>query len=167
MKTFIYLPLIALIILTGCKSNKFTTQRYTNYGHASHKKSTNEKIVVQKTVPAEITQPTVQIEVVEAKVEKKSVTPVTLIASGFSTLRETFLKPERKVYDLSINKEESFATEEIVEADDSKTTIKSQKLVKEKVKREGFIGSAFATALWIILVVIFIVLIIFVLSAVF
>lgn len=167
MKTFIYLPLIALIILTGCKSNKFTTQRYTNYGHANHKKSTNERVVVQKTIPAETIQPTIQTEVVESKVEKTSVTPVTLIASGFSTLRETFLKPEHKGYDLSVNKEETFAAEETAKVDNSKTTVSSQKTVKEKVKREGFIGSAFATALWIILVVIFIVLIIFVLSAVF
>jgi PBP1b-binding outer membrane lipoprotein LpoB len=167
MKTFIYLPLIALIILTGCKSNKFTTQRYTNYGHASQKKSTNERVVAQKTIPAEKIQPTAPTEIVEAKVEKTPVTPVTLIASGFSTLRETFLKPDRKVYDLNSNTAESVTAEETVYADDSKTTVRSQKAVKEKVKREGFIGSAFATALWIILVVIFIVLIIFVLSAVF
>lgn len=167
MKTFIYLPLIALIILTGCKSNKFTTQRYTNYGHASHKKSTNERVAAQKTIPAETTEPRVQTEVVEAKVEKTSVTPVTLIASGFSTLRETFLKPERKVYDLNANTNESVTKEETLNAEDSKTTVKSQKQVKEKVKRDGFIGSAFATALWIVLVVIFIILIIFILSAVF
>ncbi|MBL7909617.1 MAG: hypothetical protein JNJ41_01015 [Bacteroidia bacterium] len=162
MKTFIYLPLIALIILTGCKSNKFTTQRYTNYGHASHKNRIvqNEKAIV-KINKIETN------ETVEAEIVKPTSTPVTLIASGFSTLRQTFLKPEHKVYDLSAQKHESLATEETSKVEDSKTTISSQKTVKEKVKREGFIGSAFATALWIILVVIFIVLIIFVLSAVF
>ena len=166
MKTLIYLPLIALIVLTGCKSNKFTTQRYTNYGHTSHKKTPQERVVVQKTKSPETIEPSVTTERVEAKVEQKSLTPVTLIASGFSTLRETF-KPERKVYDLNTNTTESLVLEETLNTDDSKTTIKSQKSVKEKVKRDGFIGSALATALWIVLVVIFIIVIIFILAAVF
>ena len=45
MKKLIYLPLLSIIILTGCKGNSFTTQRYTQFGHSSHKKGVPEKIV--------------------------------------------------------------------------------------------------------------------------
>ena len=166
MKTFIYLPLIALIILTGCKSNSFTTQRYTKYGHASHKKSTSSpEIVKEKQAEPERT---------ETEIVKKSITPVTIITAGVSTLKDAILKPERKVYDLNENATDisstsnAFNEDENLSTQESKQAFKSKKTFKEKVqKAEGLIGSAFMTALWIVLVVIFICLIIFVLSAVF
>jgi len=45
MKKLIYLPLLAIIVLTGCKGNSFMTQRYTQFGHSSNKKGVQEKIV--------------------------------------------------------------------------------------------------------------------------
>ncbi len=167
MKTFIYLPLIALIVLTSCKSNKFTTQRYTNFGHTSYKKSTTDKLAIRKTNQIDTPEPVVPTEKVEAKVEKESFTPVRLIASGLSTLNETFLKPERKVYDLITNSAESISKEYVTTTNDSDKILSSQKTVKEKVKSDGFLGSALATALWIVLVVIFIILIIFLITVVF
>ena len=43
MKNLILLPLIALIVLTGCKGNSFMTQRYTKLGHTCQKTSHGEK----------------------------------------------------------------------------------------------------------------------------
>lgn len=166
MKTFIYLPLIALIILTGCKSNSFTTQRYTKYGHASHKKAANSPEIVT----AKQSEP----EKPETEVVKKSITPITIITAGVSTITDAILKPNRKVYDLNENTVSanttsgSFSSDETVSSENSKQAFKSKKTFKQKVqKAEDVIGSAFMTALWIVLVVIFICLIIFVLSAVF
>ncbi|MBA3682402.1 MAG: hypothetical protein H0W73_14760 [Bacteroidetes bacterium] len=169
MKTFIYLPLIALIILTGCKSNSFTTQRYTKFGHASHKRSLNEREIVK----AKQSQP----KEIEVKAEtgtvvvKENRTPIGLITAGVATLKDVMLKPERKVYDLHSttleNAPSSVSSNETI-TDDLKPALKSDKAFKSKMKKDdGFIGSAFMTALWIILVVIFILLIIFLLSAVF
>lgn len=162
MKTFIYLPLIALIILSSCKSNSFTTQRYTKFGHASHKKQTHEQ-VVKVTGPKETKAETrVESEVVKAKI-----TPVTIITTGVSTLKQAILKPERKIQKLNA----SIALEEAAAPSysDSKVAndIKPSFNSKKQVKHEGLIGSAFLTALWIVLVVIFICLIIFLLSAIF
>ncbi len=166
MKTFIYLPLIALIILTGCKSSSFTTQRYTKYGHTSHKKTASSPEVVK----AKQAEP----EKAETEVVKQTVTPVTIITAGVSTLKDAILKPERKVYDLNENslsaapKSESVSNDETINNENSKHAFKSKRTFKQKVqKAEGLIGSAFLTALWIVLVVIFICLILFVLSAVF
>ncbi|MBA2610484.1 MAG: hypothetical protein H0U95_00840 [Bacteroidetes bacterium] len=160
MKNFIYLPLIALIILTGCKSNSFTTQRYTKFGHASHKNSQQQKEIVKAN---EIKQEEKE-EIVETEVVKPSPTPIKLIASGFSSLKENILKPEREVYDLN-NTSVSLSKEETLNTEASNSTIKSQKTFKQKShKAEGIIGDAFATALYIVLVIIFILLIIFVIS---
>jgi hypothetical protein len=55
MKTTIYVSLLAIIILAGCKGNSFMTQRYTNYGHAHHKASAENKTTTvaakQKATP--------------------------------------------------------------------------------------------------------------------
>jgi len=163
MKTIIYLPLIALIILCGCKSSSFTTQRYTKFGHASHKKQIHEP-VVKATAPKEIKETKVETETVKAKV-----TPVTIITSGVSALKEAILKPQTK-HSKSISASvalENSAAPVYSEKTNITNDIKSNFNSKKQVKHEGLIGSAFLTALWIVLVVIFIFLIIFLLSAIF
>lgn len=47
MKKLIYLSLVAIVVLSGCKGNSFMTQRYTKFGHASHKTSHTEKAIVK------------------------------------------------------------------------------------------------------------------------
>ena len=166
MKTFIYLPLIALIILTSCKSNSFNSQRYTKLAHSSHKTYSHETVVVNKKAAV------APKEVVETEVVKSTQTPVQLVASGMSSLKESILKPERKVYSLnstaSVNsiKTESVSKDETVNTENSTLSVSSQKSASQKTQHSrGFIGSALATALWIVLVVIFIILIIFLISA--
>ncbi|MBL7918742.1 MAG: hypothetical protein JNJ40_00420 [Bacteroidia bacterium] len=166
MKTFIYLPLIALIILTGCKSNSFTTQRYTKFGHASHKKTEH----VPQVGKAKQAEP----EKTESEVVKQTINPATIITAGASTLKDAILKPERKVYNSNKNSFSAAPVSESVDNDatfnseNSKQVVKSKRTFKQKVqKAEGVIESAFLTALWIVLVVIFICIILFVLAAVF
>ncbi|MEO6302089.1 MAG: hypothetical protein ABIP51_02845 [Bacteroidia bacterium] len=169
MKTFIYLPLIALIVLTGCKSNSFTTQRYTKYGHASHKKSQQEVIVVK-----EKDQPKKAVETEIVRSSETRETPIELITSGISNLKGSIIKHDRKVYSLSANAEkmdvpeESFSKDESISNESSTPVIKTQKTFKEKAHNaRGLIGDAFETAVWIVLVVIFVILIIFLLSVIF
>lgn len=164
MKTFIYLPLIALVILSSCKSSSFTMQRYTKYGHGSHKTTSHELVVI--THKTEAKESKVETELV--KENKQTIAPVRIITNGVTTLKNAILKPQRKGYDLAPTAAlENAATASYSEnktvSSDVKPSIKS----KKSAKREGLIGSALLTALWIVLVVIFIFLIIFLLSAVF
>lgn len=166
MKNFIYLPLIALIILTGCKSNSFTTQRYTKFGHNAHKNSIKNPEVVKNETKAE--------EPVETEVVKSPHGPMQLIVSGFSTLKENIVKSNRKSHNINENEGnavsmqgEEFSNDATVTSHSAKASVRSQKVVTEKTHAKGVVGDALETAIWIVLVVIFVILIIFLLSVIF
>ncbi len=172
MKTFIYLPFIALIMLASCKSNSFTTQRYTKYGHASHKNKQYEVVVTKQN------QATEAKENVETEVVKSHETPlpVKLVTSGISAIKEAVVSPKNEEREEMIADEdnmvtiqgEAFVNEGAVSASHSKASVQSQKVTKANAQHaRGLLGSAFETAVWIVLVVIFVILIIFLLSVIF
>lgn len=90
MKKLLYLPLLALILLTGCKGNSFMNQRYTKLGHGT-KQKTKEEVVLSKKhkqtppVSAEITKRTENNDVFVSSVFLKE--NVAVPRSGFSILK--------------------------------------------------------------------------------
>jgi hypothetical protein len=141
MKTIIYLPLIALIFLCGCKSNSFMTQRYTNFGHAGHKNTIAKKHIVK---PERSLDETTKEEPIE----------YTQIASASETgpvlfIRETLLKPIKTNFQ---NINDSITKQQAGQVENSKTEFKSKKAIeKNRSAAQRIVGTLLKIILWIII----------------
>lgn len=99
MKNFVSPCFIVLLFLCSCKSNSFLTQRYTNYGHSSHKHTKNT-VVTTKAVKKSENASTVAVQPVSellAEFETPVATsaaehPVTKHSKHF-VLREKLIDP--------------------------------------------------------------------------
>lgn len=160
MKTTFYLPLIAIIVFCSCKSS-FTTQRYTHYKHTAAKK-TDRQPEMAKSVS--VSEEPVATEVVQAQPQKENFVLATVgsMKETIASFKPASPKNEFKAKEEVDNNAGKVVSQTYPEELTSKVTVNE----KSGFKR-GIIGSALETAIYIVLVVIFICLIIFLLSVIF
>jgi len=141
MRTLIYLPLIALIVLCSCKSNSFTKQRYTNFAHHSNKSKITKKQVNQ-------------LENTIAEPVETNVAEYPQLAGAAETgpvlfVKENLIKPLKSKLqsgDLKITKTEN------KEVENSKSEFKNKKtLQKQSSMAQRIIGTLLKIVLWIII----------------
>jgi cobalamin biosynthesis Mg chelatase CobN len=142
MKKLIYLSLVAIVVLSGCKGNSFMTQRYTKFAHASHKTNHTEKAIVKTQAPvsAENNPETELVKNVETE-------PVS--ASSNSSIKENILERIAvQIYPtgLKLTKSETLNTEDLKQVNKSKKTSQEKKEAAQKV-----IGTVLKIVLWIVI----------------
>jgi hypothetical protein len=81
MKKSVLLLNIMLILLCGCKSKSFVTQRYTSLGHSPQKHSMNETPVIKKNRA-------LPVKDISVSYEKNTNTPERLLCSNALPLKE-------------------------------------------------------------------------------
>lgn len=156
MKKLIYLPIIALILLTGCKGNSFLTQRYTKLGHSTQQKSKTEKMFIkelEKTplVLTEITKSKENGDIFVSSVFLKG--NIAVPRSGFSALKsKTAIE---SVFNKSYSKNTSQIKSEAKQ-------FKTKKTFSERsASASGIVWDAFNILISIIVLVVVIVLVVF------
>ncbi|MDP1801369.1 MAG: hypothetical protein Q8L81_08455 [Bacteroidota bacterium] len=143
MKNLIYLSLIALVALSACKGNSFMTQRYTKFGHASHKTNYAEKAVAKTIGPASAENSS------ETEFVTNTETEPVLASSNPSSVKENILERIAvQIYPtgLKLTKSETFDTEDSKQVNKSKKTSQEKKSVVQKV-----IGTVLKIVLWAII----------------
>lgn len=143
MKKLIYISIIA-VVLSACKGNSFMTQRYTHFGHNTHKQSGTEKIAAKSGKIITVDRPeTVCIKEDEAANLQAS--------SNASLLKEDLIRPLSLALQFQ-KSENSISKKETEGVDQSKTISHSKKLVKEKNQvAKRIIGTLLKIILWIII----------------
>ncbi|MBA2610483.1 MAG: hypothetical protein H0U95_00835 [Bacteroidetes bacterium] len=142
MKKLIYLPLITIIILSGCKGNSFITQRYTKYSHASHKISQKGNPVTKTTIPSTTT-------VDEKIVDNEEIEP-GLMSSNSSSIKENILKSDVATHIYSARAK--ISKPEVLNSDNLKLVHKSKKTSHEKKQAaKRIIGTLLKIVLWVII----------------
>ena len=139
MKKLIYLSLVAGIVLSGCKGNSFMTQRYTKFGHASHKTIRSEKEVV-KTKTAVAPENIVETECVIG--ESK------FISANSTGITENVIIPDERISMFPIaNSNTKLETEnpEHVKIITKKTSEQKKQVAKR------IIGTLLKIVLWVII----------------
>lgn len=157
MKKLIYLSLIAVIVLTGCKQNSFMQQRYTRFAH-THKKPTTSAII---TTNANKSYAKILVE----KETLKNMEAEHLIAfSNTCTTKKVSLKTKPVFYILNgknlIQNNINLITKDEIEKTNS---VKIEKTFHKKIfKKDGILSTALGLVLSIVVTVIVILLIIFI-----
>ncbi len=141
MKTIIYLPLIALIVLCSCKSNSFMKQRYTNFAHASTKNTISKKKIAKAETPV--------IQKEEVAIEEYPQTASVAETGPIVFVKENVFKPIKSNIqrsNLSFNKQ---VTKEV---ENSKTELKNKNVIqKQKSAAQRIIGTLLKIVLWVII----------------
>ncbi len=141
MKKIICLPLVAIIVLSGCKGNSFLMQRYANYGHVSHKTCSKEIALAKKPV----------LTTAESKKETETVIIAQeepILASSNSSINENILaRIPVQIYtaDLKVAKPEQLYTKDL------KQVSKSQKTSQKKQAAKKIIGTVLKIVLWVVI----------------
>lgn len=142
MKKLIYLSLVVIVVLSGCKGNSFMTQRYTKFGHASHKTNNTEKAIVKTQAPV-ITENAPESQVV------KNTEAEPVLASSNSSIKENILERIAvQIYPtgLKLTKSETLNTEDSKQVNKSKKTSQEKKEAAQKV-----IGTVLKIVLWAVI----------------
>lgn len=140
MKKLIYLSLVAIVVLSGCKGNSFITQRYTKFGHASHKTVPADKAIANAQLPFGV-ENAPKIEVV------KNTEAEPVLVSSSSSIKENIL--ERipvQIYPLA----NSSAKFEIENHEHAKVVSKKTSQEKKQVAKK-IIGTVLKIVLWIVI----------------
>ncbi|MBL7909618.1 MAG: hypothetical protein JNJ41_01020 [Bacteroidia bacterium] len=127
MKKIICLPLVAIIVLSGCKGNSFLMQRYTNYGQASHKTCSKEIALAKKQVLATTESKKETERVISAKEEP-------ILASSNSSIKENILaRIPVQIYttDLKVTKPEQLDTKDLKQVSKSQKTSQKKQAAKK------------------------------------
>lgn len=150
MKNLIYISLVAIIVLSGCKGNSYLTQRYTKFGH-SHNKNSAGGPTVRKVDK-------VQVINTEKALEANSANEEPISCSNSASIKESLVKPTQRLLIKSENEKSvessqtSLTKVETVNTDNKKTELKSKKSFKEKTESaKRIIGTLFKIVLYIII----------------
>lgn len=155
MKKFIGLALAAIVVLSGCKSNSFKTQRYTKFGHASVSKKSYEGHLTEKV------EKEPEFSAKETNIEKNTESENAVYCINSNKVDESLLK--ESFPRLTINKANTPAevsSENIIKVegdhlDIKKTELKSKKSLKEKVESaQRVIGKVLKIVLFAIILAI-------------
>ena len=160
MKNFILFPLLALVLLSGCKSNSFMTQRYTHLGHSPNKHNNTEatsgktkevktaghqEIVYVKEQP-QAPETSVSLDATDNNLNKQSAAPAS---------PNRFIAPFLRAGNTAVS---------LVKAEVKKTgeqKLKPKKTFKEKIQRAaGLFDTLFKIVLFAIILAILVAIII-------
>lgn len=142
MKNLIYLCFV-IAVLSGCKGNSYTTQRYTKFGHASHKTSHTGKAIVKTQAPVSAENNPEAEDVKNVETE-----PVLASTNSYSIKENILARIPVQIFPTGLNLTKS----EVLDTKDSKQVYKSKKTSQQKKQAaKRIIGTVLKIVLWVVI----------------
>lgn len=150
MKNLIYISLIAIIVLSGCKGNAFLSKKYTRFS-VSKGEHTIEKPLVKVNKKVQLPKETIA----ENKVQER------VLSSADDALQTILLAPKQEPLAINHHSKSLVQTpviisdNKVIEKESGNTHIKTKKTVKEKSQSIiRIIGTVLKLVLYIVILAI-------------